>query len=140
MSATCETDKRDVAADVSSAVEGWRPAARKEATDFFDDLQIADDFWLFGRFFRRAGRLGSTAGRMPAATRASAGASLRRNFRCLIDWVAENVASRNRQNLFHCQILFEHCHRPNHKHVPMFHPELDAVLVRATSAFADTVD
>ena len=123
MSATCETDKRDVAADVSSAVEGWRPAARKEATEFFDDLQIADDFWLFGRFFRRAGRLGSTAGRMPAATRASAGASLRRNFRCLIDWVVVEPCGlfRNHQNCHLVLCEFQRGRRQSHKSSPICH-------------------
>src|SRR5450759_5153162 len=57
-----------VAADVSSAVEGARPAARKERWKMSAVLKCSSPMGVRERFLRRAGRLGSTAGRMPAAT------------------------------------------------------------------------
>ena len=57
-----------VAADVSSAVEGWRPAARKERWKMSAVLKFSSTVGVGERFLRRAGRPGSTAGRMPAAT------------------------------------------------------------------------
>jgi hypothetical protein len=68
MSATRETDKRDVAADVSSAVEGGRPAARKKPSKLFGEPQTPDTSGYSRGFIRWAGRPGSTAGRMPATT------------------------------------------------------------------------
>jgi hypothetical protein len=57
-----------VAADASSAVEGVRPAARKERWQQNEFLKYSNPMGVGERFFRRAGRPGSTAGRMPAAT------------------------------------------------------------------------
>jgi hypothetical protein len=57
-----------VVADVSSAVEGARPAARKERWRRKEVPELFKPMGVCERFLRRAGRTGSTAGRMPAAT------------------------------------------------------------------------
>src|ERR1035441_2699393 len=62
-----------VAADVSSAVEGWRPAARKERWPMRAIPKYSSAVGGFKRFIRRAGRPGSTAGRMPALRKGDGG-------------------------------------------------------------------
>jgi hypothetical protein len=57
-----------VAAAILAAVEGWRPAARKERWQRSEMLSFSSTMGVGERFLRRAGRPGSTAGRMPAAT------------------------------------------------------------------------
>jgi hypothetical protein len=51
-----------VAADISSAVEGRRPAARKKPTNFSTSLKSSTTSGYSHGFIRRAGCPGSTAG------------------------------------------------------------------------------
>jgi hypothetical protein len=82
-----------VVADVSSAVEGWRPAARKERWKMSAVLKFSSTVGVCEHFLRRAGRPRSTAGRMPAATKS--GGELRQ---CRHELLYTNSQRQSEQN------------------------------------------
>jgi len=111
----------DVTADVSSAVEGRCPAARKKRPNFSSALKSPATLVHSHGFIRRAGRPAlRQAGCLPL--HASAGANWQRSFHCLIDLAVDYIAVvvvRKHQNFHLENIAFEHCRRPNHILVPI---------------------